>query len=187
MSQDKAAATPVQTESGVKAEAAAKGAGGGGAPGIPAAVQKVVDAFFGEWTFHIRLMLPGATAVRTTTTRFCARKIANGYGVELIGHGDLGEMGKYEEAVLVSYDVGEQLVRFMNVTSLGQVNDFQGRWENDNTIVFAPLKTWRMGKRATVNWSIHFIDAHNMTFQQQTAMEDGTTSSVEATARRESV
>jgi hypothetical protein len=120
-----------------------------------------------------------------TRTTFSGTPVACGYGVQCLGYGDMGELGRYEEATLASYDLGEGVVRFMNITSLGQVNDFRGTWTSDQTITFAPLQTVRMGKPATVCWSITWTDADSMSFAQVTTLEDGTTSSLSAVGKRQ--
>jgi hypothetical protein len=157
----------------------------GVAPPIPVEVQKVVDAFVGEWVFELTLKLPGAHQPKVARTRFSGKKVAGGYAVACIGQGEMEELGRYEEVALVSYDMGNQTVRFMNTTSLGHVNDFSGTWTSDRTIAFAPLQTWRMGKPAVVNWSIRWTDENNMTFSQVTRLEDGTISTVDAVATRQ--
>ena len=141
-------------------------------------VARVVNAFLGRWRFETRVQIPGRPEPLIAWVDFEFRPVAGGRAVAGIGEGKTSDGGKAEEALLVSYDPMEQVVRFMNITSQGFVNDFRGRWTPENTIVYEPLKSRRMGQAATLNMTMIFGD-ETLIFRMVTTLENGATSHME--------
>jgi hypothetical protein len=166
-----------------KAEAKTGGAEAA-APGPPE-VKKTVDAFVGTWVFDGKVSgLPGAKGPTTAKETVVCRKGGGGRVASCSGKGTVSGVGPVEDEALITWDAGAGNVRFVGMSSMGDVHDHVCSWKDDRTLACEPLTITAAGQQATVDLDLTWADARHLTLRETTAVKDGSKVMFEATGTR---
>jgi hypothetical protein len=162
--------------------------GGGAAPAAPALspeVKKTVDAFTGTWTFDGAVSgMPGAKGPSKATETLVCKKAGGGRVVSCSGKGTVAGLGRVEDEALVAWDAEAKNVRFVGMSSTGELHDHTCNWKDDNTLACEPLSVTAEGQPATVDLDMKWADAKHMSINETTTMKDGSKIVFEGVAKR---
>jgi hypothetical protein len=155
------------------------------APQLPPEVKKTIDAFAGTWTFQGTVRgVPGTTGPIKAKETFTCKGVAGRY-VACSGKGTIEGMGKYEDHALISWDAGAKNMRFVGFDSIGQLHDHTCTWKDDRTVTCQPLTiTAADGQPGTVDFTMTWTDAKNVTFIETTTTKGGEKISFEGAGKR---
>jgi hypothetical protein len=143
-------------------------------PAPPPELKKTVDAFTGTWTFDGTLTgIPGTKGPVKVKETFLCKKAGGGRVVTCTGAAEAPGLGKVQDEALITYDVEAKVVRFVGMSSLGEVHDHRCTWKDDKTLACEPLALTVDGKPATVDFTVTFTDAKNVTMNETTTLKDG--------------
>src|SRR6185295_16676799 len=107
-----------------------------GAPTAPAPeVKKTVEAFVGEWKLEGALTgVPGKVGQVKVKETFKCKKVGGGRVVSCHGKAVAEGLGKVEDEALVTYDEEGKTIRFIGMSSLGEVHDHKCIWKDDKSM-----------------------------------------------------
>ena len=142
------------------------------APTLPPEVKKTVEAMLGTWAWDGTVTGMGKDPIKAKETFVC-KKAAGGRAVSCNGKGTIPGMGNVEDEALVTYDVEGKNIRFVGISSTGEVHDHKCTWKDDKTMTCDPLTVTVGGQSASVALTMSFPDAKTMVMNETTTMKDG--------------
>jgi hypothetical protein len=134
-------------------------------------VKKIVDALSGKWATDAEMTMPGAKPEKAKLSMEC-KKIALGAGVSCSMEGKTS-MGPMAETCMIAHDPEGSGVHMMCVTSMGEVHDHKGKWKDDKTLEFEPLKATMEGKPITETVVMTMADAKTVSMTSTTTTANG--------------
>lgn len=147
---------------------------------IPAPVQRC--AFLeGTWTGQATVTAQGDT-LRFVLT-FAVTRIANGLGYYVVGTANIPGLGAYQEASLLGYDAGKDLVHLFSVTTTGETHDHAGRFDRAGNIVFK-YEGVKDGKRYVETIPMTFTSPTEFSFTSTVTVGRKVMSVFQATMRK---
>ena len=138
----------------------------------PPEVKRTVDAFLGHWVLAVRDTELGAKVSAHFEITIDCKPAALGAAVTCGFASQVPGVGPIEAASVIGYSPDEQLVRWMEISSIGEYHDHKGRWKG-NGIEFEPLAYSIGGKQATEYLSVSFASPDQMTLRSVTETVDG--------------
>ena len=126
--------------------------------------------------------IPGMAPETFNWTMDC-RSVALGAGASCANEGK-ASIGLLAESCLFAYDLDRKAVHYMCVSSMGEVHDHKGRWKDDKTLEFEPLRAGMMGQQITETLKWSFPDSHTLSKTSTVTMPDGSSMVFEFTGRR---
>jgi hypothetical protein len=158
---------------------------GAASPAPPPEVKKTVDAFAGTWEFEGKASgLPGAKEPSKANETLVCKRAGGGRIVSCSGKGNVASLGKIEDETLIAWDAEAKNVRFVGMSSTGELHDHTCHWKDDRTLACDPLSVTAEGQPATVTLDMTWADAKHLSFNETTTMQDGSKLVFEGTAKR---
>jgi hypothetical protein len=155
------------------------------APAPAPEVKKTADAFSGTWTFDGTVTgIPGTKEAVKVKENFVCRKAGGGRVVACSGTATVPGLGKLEDEALVTYDEEGKSIRFVGMSSTGEVHDHKCIWKDDKTMTCEPLAITVGGQPATVDFTATFSDPKNVHMVETTTLKDGSKMSFDGTGKR---
>src|SRR3984893_14650160 len=157
----------------------------GGKPGQlqpPPEVKRTVDAIAGTWSGRMTAKVPGFPSETFPWAMDC-KVVALGAGASCTNQGK-ASIGLMAESCLLAYDAEGKAVHYMCVPSMGEVHDHKGKWKDDKTIEFEPLRAGMMGQLVTETNRWYFPDANTIDKTSVVVLPDGSSMNFEFVARR---
>ena len=136
-------------------------------------VARTVDAIRGRWTGIMIAKVPGYPA-ETFDWEMDCKVVARGAGAACTNTGK-ASIGEMAESCLLAYDPEGKAVHYMCVTSMGEVHDHKGKWIDQKTIEFEPLRAGMMGQLVTETNRWYFPDAGTIDKTSEVKAADGST------------
>lgn len=127
---------------------------------IPPEVSRTVEVMQGTWMGSMVANVPGFPAETFNWTMDC-RVVARGAGVLCTNTGK-ASIGAMAESCLLAYDPEGKAVHYMCATSMGEVHDHKGKWKDEKTVEFEPLRAGMMGSADYRNPRVYFPDANTI-------------------------
>jgi len=149
----------------------------------PAEVSKTVDAIQGNWRGAMIANVFGFPPETFDWTMNCT-VVALGAGSSCTNRGK-ASIGTMQESCLLAYDPEGKAVHYMCVTSMGEVHDHKGKWTDDKTIEFEPLRAGLMGQPITETLRWHFPDGETIDKTSEVKFADGRTMHFEFKGKRQ--
>lgn len=149
----------------------------------PSEVKRTVDAIIGKWSGQMTATVPGGSPESFAWSMDC-KAVAFGAGADCTNEGK-ASIGSMSESCLLAYDPEGKAVHYMCVTSMGEVHDHRGRWKDDRTIEFEPLRAGMMGKTVTETIRWFFPNANTLVKTSSVTMSDGGSMSFEFNGKRQ--
>ncbi len=146
-------------------------------------VKQTVDAFVGTWTFEGTVTGMGPAPIKVKETVVC-KKAAGGRVAACSGKGPLPGGGTYEDSALVTWSDGDKAVRFVGMSSMGEVHDHKCTWKDDKNLTCDPLSTTEMGNPVTVDLHMTWNDPKTISMSEMATAKDGSKSGFEGTGKR---
>jgi hypothetical protein len=148
--------------------------GGPAQAATPPEVKRTVDAFAGTWAVEGEVSgLPGAKGPSKAKETFVCHKAAGGRVVSCSGKGSVAGMGPVEDAALIAWDAEAKNVRFVGMSSTGELHDHTCSWKDDKTLACDPLSVTADGQPAIVDLHVQWSDAKHMSMTETTTTKDG--------------
>jgi hypothetical protein len=151
----------------------------------PPEVQKTTNAILGKWSGQMTAKVGAAPPESFTWTMDC-KSAAFGAGAACTNEGT-ASIGSMSESCLLAYDPEGNAVHYMCVTSMGEVHDHKGRWKDDKTIEFEPLRAGMIGKLVTETNRWFFPTPDTILKTSTVSMPDGTSMTFEFNGRRKMI
>jgi hypothetical protein len=148
----------------------------------PPEVKKTVDAIAGIWSGQMTAHVPGAPAESFDWMMNC-KAIALGSGASCTNTGK-ASIGVMAESCLLAYDPEGKSVHYMCVTSMGEVHDHKGKWTDDQTIEFEPLRASMMGQQITETLRWYFPNPNTIDKTSEVKLPDGSSMNFEFKGKR---
>jgi hypothetical protein len=148
----------------------------------PPEVKKTVDAITGRWSGEMTARVPGAPVESFNWMMDC-KPIALGSGASCTNHGK-ASIGVMAESCLLAYDPDGKSVHYMCVTSMGEVHDHRGKWTDDQTIEFEPLRAGMMGQQITETLRWYFPNPNTIDKTSEVKLSDGSSMNFEFKGKR---
>jgi hypothetical protein len=149
----------------------------------PPEVNKTIEVMQGTWLGSMVANVPGFPAETFDWTMNC-RVVARGAGVSCTNTGK-ASIGVMAESCLLAYDPEGQAVHYMCVTSMGEVHDHKGKWKDEKTIEFEPLRAGMMGQQITETLRWYFPDANTIDKTSEVKLADGSSMNFEFKGKRQ--
>jgi hypothetical protein len=149
----------------------------------PPEVNKTVEAMQGTWAGSMVANVPGFPAETFNWTMDC-RVVARGAGVSCTNTGK-ASIGVMAESCLLAYDSEGKAVHYMCVTSMGEVHDHKGKWKDERTIEFEPLRAGMMGQQITETLRWYFPDVNTIDKTSEVKLADGSSMNFEFRGKRQ--
>jgi hypothetical protein len=149
----------------------------------PPEVAKTVEAINGTWLGKMTAKVAAFPPEEFDWTMSC-RVVASGAGAACTNAGK-ASIGSMAESCLLAYDPEGKAVHYMCVTSMGEVHDHKGKWIDDKTIEFEPLRAGMMGQLVTETNRWYFPDATTIDKTSIVKLADGSTMSFEFKGKRQ--
>lgn len=152
-------------------------------PPILPEVNKTVEAMNGTWLGRMTAHVPRVPAETFDWSMNC-QVVAQGAGLSCSNKGK-ASIGALSESCLLAFDPEGQAVHYMCVTSMGEVHDHKGKWSDDKTIDFEPLRASFMGQPITETLKWHFPDTGTIDKTSEIKLADGSTMKFEFRGKRQ--
>ena len=149
----------------------------------PPEVKKTTDAILGKWAGQMTAKIPGAPPETFAWTMDC-KPVAFSAGASCSNEGK-ASIGPMSESCLLAYDPEGKAVHYMCVTSMGEIHDHKGRWTDDKTIEFEPLRGGMTGKLVTETNRWFFPEPGTLSKTSVVTMPDGTSMTFEFKGKRQ--
>jgi hypothetical protein len=149
----------------------------------PPEIAKTVEAINGTWLGKMTAKVAAVPPEVFDWTMNC-RVVAGGAGAACTNTGK-ASIGSMAETCLLAYDPEGKAVHYMCVTSMGEVHDHKGKWIDDKTIEFEPLRAGMMGQLVTETNRWYFPDATTIDKTSIVELVDGSTMSFEFKGKRQ--
>jgi hypothetical protein len=149
----------------------------------PPEVSKTVEIMQGTWAGSMVANVPGYPSESFEWTMDC-RVVARGAGVSCTNKGK-ASIGVMAESCLLAYDPEGKAVHYMCVTSMGEVHDHKGKWKDEKTIEFDPLRAGMMGQQITETLRWYFPDANTIDKTSEVKLADGGSMNFEFRGKRQ--
>lgn len=126
-------------------------------------VGRIVEAMSGIWTGKMTANVPGFPA-ETLDWRMNCQVVAQGAGLLCTNTGK-ASIGSMSESCLLAFDPEGKAIHYMCVTSMGEVHDHKGKWIDERTIEFEPLRAGFNGQPIieTLRWRFPASDSIDKT------------------------
>ena len=149
----------------------------------PPEVSKTVEAMNGTWLGRMTAHVPRVPAETFDWSMNC-QIVAQGAGLSCSNKGK-ASIGAMSESCLLAFDPEGKAVHYMCVTSMGEVHDHKGKWVDDKTIEFEPLRAAMMGQSITETLRWHFAEAGVIDKTSEIKLADGNSMKFEFRGRRQ--
>jgi hypothetical protein len=149
----------------------------------PPEVVKTVEAINGTWLGKMTAKVAAFPPEVFDWTMNC-RIVARGAGAACTNTGT-ASIGSMAESCLLAYDAEGKAVHYMCVTSMGEVHDHKGKWIDDKTIEFEPLRAGMMGQLVTETNRWYFPDANTIDKTSIVTLSDGSSMNFEFKGKRQ--
>lgn len=146
-------------------------------------VIKTVNAINGRWSGSMIATVPGYPA-ETFDWKMDCKVVARGAGALCTNTGK-ASIGEMAESCLLAYDPEGKAVHYMCVTSMGEVHDHKGKWIDDKTIEFEPLRAGMLGRLVTETNRWYFPDAKTIDKTSKVRFADGSVMNFEFRGTRQ--
>lgn len=148
-------------------------------------VGRIVEAMSGTWTGKMTANVPGFPA-ETFDWKMNCQIVAQNAGLSCTNTGK-ASIGSMSESCLLAFDPEGKAIHYMCVTSMGEVHDHKGKWIDDRTIEFEPLRAGFNGQpiTETLRWRFPDSDAINKT--SEVRLPDGSVMKFEFNGKRSRV
>jgi hypothetical protein len=127
---------------------------------------------------------PGAKGPSKAQETFVCDKAAGGRAVACTGKGSVAGIGPAEDVALITWDAEAKNVRFVGMSSMGEVHDHTCSWKDDKTLACDPLSVTVDGQPATVDLHMEWSDAKHLYMTETTTMKGGTKVVFEGAGKR---
>ena len=134
-------------------------------------MRKVVEVMRGTWMGQMTANVPGFPT-ETFDWRMNCQTVAQGAGVSCTNTGT-ASIGSLAESCLLAFDPEGKAVHYMCVTSMGEVHDHKGKWVDNQTIEFEPLRAGMMGQPITETLRWYFPDSNTIDKTSEVKLADG--------------
>jgi hypothetical protein len=152
-------------------------------PAPPPEVNKTVEAMNGTWLGRMTAHVPGFPAETFEWSMNC-QIVARGAGLSCSNQGK-ASVGALSESCLLAFDPEGKAVHYMCVTSMGEVHDHKGKWVDDKTIEFEPLRAGFMGQPITETLKWHFPEVGILDKASEIKLADSSTMKFEFRGKRQ--
>lgn len=145
-------------------------------------VKTTVAALRGHWSFHGSVSDSASKASSALTVVMDCRPAALGAAVSCALSGQVAGAGQIAAAMVIGFNVSDQRVYWMEISSTGEYHTHRGSWHG-NTIEFEPLLTPSEHGTSTELFQLSFPSPGNLLLKSTTTSAEGS-STIEATAQR---
>ena len=145
-------------------------------------VQNTVDAITGTWSGQMTAHVAGSAVESFDWTMNC-KPIALGSGALCTNSGK-ASIGFMSESCLLAFDPEGKAVHYMCVTSMGEVHDHKGKWKDEKTIEFEPLRAGMMGQQITETLWWRFPDPNTIDKTSGVRLPDGSSMTFDFKGKR---
>lgn len=145
-------------------------------------VGRIVEAMSGTWIGKMTANVPGFPA-ETFDWKMKCQGVAQGAGLSCTNTGK-ASIGSMSESCLLAFDPEGKAIHYMCVTSMGEVHDHKGKWIDDRTIEFEPLRAGFNGVMITEVLKWHFANVDTIDKSSEVKLPDGSVMKFEFNGKR---
>jgi hypothetical protein len=139
-------------------------------------IARTAQALVGRWTGSMTATTPQRT--ETFPWSIECRPVALGGGAACTMEGT-ASIGPLAQSCLLAYDPEGKAVHLMCVTSMGEVHDHKGRWTDDRTLAFEPLRGGMADQVVTETLAWWFPESTRVVMRSTVEMDGGASMSFE--------